>query len=188
MSAPGDGADVQPVDPQVLYSIRRFRQPTWRAVVQAGLFLTIAGLGLSMALGQPSRPELGWPMAVFGLVFAATVPMLTTFGGRRSVELHDEGFVVRTLLSRRRHRWADVSDFALATLLPGRGMRQSYVVYDAAGDRGLLVRLNRFLTGRGRSLPVGIEPDGFPGNSVTVAVAMNAWRERALDSATRNSA
>lgn len=175
------GAGAPEVDDRILLGLRNFRQPGWRALVQCGLFLTIAALGLSMVFGQPSRPELGWPIAVLGLALGILVPGLTTFGGRRRVELSEEGFTVHGLLGRERRRWSDVSEFTLATVLPGRGMRQTYVVYDAEGDRGPIVALNRFLTGRGRSLPRGIEPVDLPGNAVTVAMAMNAWRQRALD-------
>lgn len=181
-SGPGDAAPQ--IDDSILLGMRQFRQPGWRAAVQCGLFLTIAALGLSMVFGQPSRPEIGWPLAAVGLLLGILVPGLTTIGGRRSVELFDEGFVVYELFRTKRYLWSEVSDFALATLLPGRGMRQTYVVYDAKGDGGALVAFNRFLSGRGRSLPIGIEPAGQPGNAVTVAYAMNAWRQRALDSGT----
>lgn len=182
MSAPGVAdADGQQVDPEILYGLRVFRQPKWRAAVQAGLFLTLASLGLLMAIGQPPKPGVGWPIAVIGLALALAVPVLTTFGGRRRVELFEEGFVVHSLIGTRRHRWSEVSDFTLATMLPGRGMRQTYVVYDAEGDSGALVRFNRFLAGRGRSLPIGVEPEQIPGNAVTLALTMNAWRQRALD-------
>ena len=179
---PGQAPDTPQVDERILLGLRSFRQPAWRALVQFGLFATIAALGLSMVFGQPSRPEIGWPVALAGIVLAVLIPGLTTLGGRRRVELFDEGFVVHALFGTARHRWSEVSDFALATMLPGRGMRQTYVVFDAAGDRGVLVALNRFLSGRGRSLPIGIEPVELPGNAVTVALAMNAWRQRALDS------
>lgn len=182
MSAPaatGDGAP--PIDERLLLELRSFRQPAWRAAVQGGLFLTAAALGLSMVLGLPPRPELGWPIAAIGLALGVAVPLATTVGGRRRVELFDEGFVVHSLIGSRQHRWSEVSEFQLASLLPGRGMRQTYVVYDAAGDDGALAALNRFLSGRSRSLPIGIEPVGLPGNAVTVAVTMNAWRRRALD-------
>lgn len=178
---PAGSGEALPVDDRILLGMREFRQAPWRAVVQCGLFLTAAALGLSMVFGQPSRPAVGWPIALVGLALALVIPGLTTIGGRRRVELFDEGFVVHALFGSERHRWQDVSDFTLATMLPGRGMRQTYVVYDAAGDRGMLVAFNRFLTGRGRSLPIGIEPVGLPGNAVTVAVAMNAWRQKALD-------
>ena len=184
----GTAGTPPPVDERVLFDLRSFRQPVWRAVAQGGLFLTAAALGLSMAFGQPSRPELGWPIALVGLALGVAVPLATTIGGRRRVELFDEGFVVHSLIGSRRHRWSEVSDFVLATLLPGRGMRQTYVVYDAAGDTGVMVALNRFLTGRGRSLPIGIEPAEVPGNAVTMAVAMNAWRQRALDRETPDAA
>lgn len=187
MSAPGvsgagEDSAAPAVDDRILLGLRSFRQPAWRAAVQFGLFATVAALGLSMVFGQPSRPELGWPVAAVGIVLALLVPGLTTFGGRRRVELFEDGFVVRSLFGTARYRWPDVSDFALAALLPGRGMRQTYVVFDAAGDRGILIAINRFLSGRGRSLPIGIEPVDLPGNAVTVALAMNAWRQRALDS------
>lgn len=190
MSAPVPALPTQDtneplVDDRILLGLRSFRQPVWRALVQLGLFLTMAALGLSMVFGQPSRPELGWPIAAAGLVLAILVPGLATLGGRRRVELVAEGFVVHGLFGTVRRRWSEVSDFTLATVLPGRGMRQTYVVYDAAGDRGPLVALNRFLTGRGRSLPMGIEPVELPGNAVTVALAMNAWRQRALDTGGR---
>jgi len=180
------GQDEEPlqIDESILLGMRSFRQPVWRAVVQFGLFLTIAALGLSMVFGLPPRPEIGWPVAAVGLILGILVPGMTTIGKRRRVELFDEGFVVYELFRTKRYRWSEVSDFALATLVPGRGMRQTYVVYDARGDGGALVGFNRFLSGRGRSLPIGIEPEGVPGNAVTVAYAMNAWRQRALDSAT----
>lgn len=189
MSGPGEqGSGQDPeaaqVDERILLGLTSFRQPAWRALVQFGLFATVAGLGLSMVFGQPSRPEIGWPVAIAGIVLALVVPGLTTLGGRRRVELYEEGFVVHALFGTARHRWSEVSDFVLATMLPGRGMRQTYVVYEAAGDRGVLVALNRFLSGRGRSLPIGIEPVDVPGNAVTVALAMNAWRQQALDRAT----
>jgi hypothetical protein len=182
-SAQNDSAEPQPIDPRTLLGINSFGQPIWRAVVQAGLFFTVAGLGVSMALGQPPKPELGWSIALLGAVAGVVLPGLATFGGRRRVELFEEGFVVRSMFHTRQHRWTEVSDFVLATMLPGRGMRQTYVVYDAEGDRGILIRLNRFLSGRGRSLPIGLEPAHMPGNAVTVALTLNAWRERAIDKA-----
>ena len=136
-----------------------------------------------MLFARPPKPELGWTIAVLGVLVGIVVPGLTTFGDRRRVDLFDEGFEVRSLFSTDRYRWSQVSDFVLATTLPGRSMRQTYVVYDAEGDRGFLVGVNRFLTGRGRSLPIGLEPAGMPGNAVTVMVTLNAWRERALDKA-----
>ncbi|MEQ8817923.1 MAG: hypothetical protein RLO51_09240 [Thalassobaculum sp.] len=186
MSAPRDdrsapGSEVPQIDDSILLGMRSFRQPLWRALVQCALFLTIAGLGLSMVFGQPPRPDIGWPIAAVGLLAGILVPGLTTIGRRRRVELFDEGFVVHELFRTRHYRWSEVSDFGLATLLPGRGMRQTYVVYDARGDHGALVGFNRFLSGKGRSLPIGIEPADLPGNAVTVAYAMNAWRQRALD-------
>lgn len=182
MSAPGGGDAEGPlVDPGVLLELDRFRQPVWRAAVQGGLFLTMASLGLMMAVGQPPKPGVGWPIAAVGLALAIAVPVLTTLGGRRRVELFEEGFVVHSLVGSRRHRWTEVSEFSIATVLPGRGMRQAYVVYDAAGDSGALVRLNRFLSGRGRSLPIGVEPERIPGNAITLLLTMNAWRQRALD-------
>ena len=174
-------ANEQQVDPKILLGIRLFRQPPWRSVVQAALFFTVAAIGFSMVLGKPPRPDLGWPIAALGVVLGVVLPSLSTFCGRRRVELFDEGFVVHSLFGTRRHRWSEVSDFTLATLLPGRGMRQAYVVYDAEGDRGLAIGFNRFLTGRGRSLPIGVEPTDIPGNAITVALVMNAWRQRALD-------
>lgn len=182
MSRQDQGTGEQPIaDPAILLSLRTFRQPAWRALVQIGLFFTIAAAGLSLALGKPPKPEVGWPLAAFGVVLGIVVPWLTTFGGRRRVELFEDGFVVHGLFRTRRWRWTEVSDFTLATTLPGRGMRQTYVVFDAAGDRGALIRMHKFLSGRGHSLPIGLEPPEFPGNAVTVALTMNAWRERALD-------
>ncbi len=182
----GPGDEVPQIDDRILLGMRSFRQPTWRALVQCGLFLTVAALGLSMVFGQPSRPEIGWPVAAVGVLLAIMIPGLTTVGRRRRVELFEEGFVVHELFRTRHYRWSEVSDFALATLVPGRSMRQTYVVYDAVGDSGALVGFNRFLSGRGRSLPIGIEPEDSPGNAVTVAYAMNAWRQRALDSGPRD--
>lgn len=183
-NGPQNGPETPQVDERILLGLRSFRLPAWRALVQFGLFATLAALGLSMVFGQPSRPEIGWPIAVAGLAMALVVPALTTIGGRQRVELFDEGFSVHGLFSTRHYRWSEVSDFSLASLLPGRGMRQTYVVFDLAGDRGALVAFNRFLTGKGRSLPIGIEPVDLPGNAVTVALALNAWRQRALDSKT----
>lgn len=180
-SAPGQEEAPQ-IDDSILLGMRVFRQPAWRAIVQCALFLSIAALGLSMVFGQPSRPDIGWPIAAVGLLLGILVPGLTTIGRRRRVELFEEGFVVHELFRSRNYRWSEVSEFGLATMLPGRGMRQTYVVYDALGDTGALVGFNRFLSGKGRSLPIGIEPAGVPGNAVTVAYAMNAWRQRALDS------
>ncbi|HEY9568996.1 MAG TPA: hypothetical protein VIR38_12960, partial [Thalassobaculum sp.] len=118
---------------------------------------------------------------------AIAVPALTTFGRRRRVELFDEGFAVHSLVGSRRHRWSEVSDFTLATVLPGRGMRQTYVVYDVIGETGPRAGFNRFLTGRGRSLPIGLEPARLPGNAVTLALTMNAWRQRAVDGKAANT-
>jgi len=180
VSVQGQGADETPYDPQILLGIRTFRQPMWRSVVQAGLFFTIAVIGFSMILGQPPRPDIGWPVAALGVTLGLLLPGMATYGGRRRVDLYEEGFVVHSLFTTSRHRWSEVSDFTLATVLPGRGMRQAYVVYDVKGDRGLAIRLNRFLTGRGWSLPIGLEPTDIPGNAVTIALVMNAWRQRAL--------
>ena len=180
MSAQGQGVDETPYDPQILLGIKTFRQPLWRSVVQAGLFFTIAVIGFSMILGQPPRPDIGWPVAVLGVTLGVLLPGMATYGGRRRVDLYEEGFVVHSLFTTSRHRWTEVSEFTLATVLPGRGMRQAYVVYDVAGDRGLAIRFNRFLTGRGWSLPIGLEPTEIPGNAVTIVLVMNAWRARAL--------
>lgn len=188
MSPSRNDAEVPQVDERLLLGLRDFRLSPWRALVQFGLFATVAALGLSMVFGQPPRPDIGWPIAIAGIVAAVVIPALTTVGGRQRVELFDEGFVVYGLFRTRQHRWSEVSDFALASVLPGRGMRQTYVVYDLAGDRGPMVALNRFLTGRGRALPIGLEPVEMPGNAVTVAVTMNAWRQRWLDSGGRESA
>ena len=45
----GTAGAPPPVDERVLFDLRSFRQPVWRAVAQGGLFLTAAALGLSMA-------------------------------------------------------------------------------------------------------------------------------------------
>ena len=72
-SAQNDSAEPQPIDPRTLLGINSFGQPIWRAVVQAGLFFTVAGLGVSMALGQPPKPELGWSIALLGAVAGVVV-------------------------------------------------------------------------------------------------------------------
>jgi len=185
VSAPQNDPEAPQVDERILLGLRSFRLPLWRALVQFGLFGTGAALGLSMVFGQPARPEVGWPVTIIGLVLAVVVPALTTFGGRQRVELFDEGFSVHRLFTTQHHRWSEVSEFALASILPGRGMRQTYVVYDLKGDHGGLVAFNRFMTGKGHSLPIGIEPVDVPGNAVTVALTMNAWRQRSLDSDAR---
>ena len=180
MNAPKD-TGVEMIDPQVLLGITTLRQPTWRSVAQAGLFLTVALIGALLVFGEPPKPDTGWPILLTGLALGIGIPAMTTVGGRRRVDLFEQGFVVHELFVTRRHRWSEVSDFTLATVIPGRSLRQAYVVYDVVGDRGFGTWFNRVLSGRSRSLPTGIEPTDIPGNAVTVALTMNAWRARYLN-------
>jgi len=146
----------------------------------AGLCLSVVGIGVSIALGDRARPDVGWPITAMGVVLTAGYGYVALVLARPSVTLDRTGFTVRRLFRTTRYPWNGVSDFTVSTALPWRAMRHRYVVFDRVGDGGALIAARRFLTGRARALPRGMEPSRFPGNAETVAMIMNAWRDRAL--------
>ena len=147
--------------------------------------LSVVGIGLSIALGDRARPDAGWPIAVIGVALTAGYAYVTMVLKRPGVLLDRDGFTVRRVFRTSRFSWNNVSDFTISTALPWRSMRHRYAVFDRVGDVGPWADVRRFLMGRARALPRGMEPAMFPGNTETVVMIMNAWRDRALATGAR---
>lgn len=158
------------------------RVPVWRAVTRALCFLSLAGAGVAIANVQVNpHPTFGYSMFAFFFAIAMLVSIGPMLFSRCEVEVAKDGFVVRYNFSTRAFRWDEVSEFTIATLTPGRGTRQTYVVFDRDGPVTAMDRFNRILSGKSDPLPMGLEP-AVPegGNAVRVAAVMNTWRERYL--------
>lgn len=152
-----------------------------RALLAMAFLVSLAAIGVSVALGERGNPDAGWPIAMLGTALAGGYFHAIWVLGRQSVHLDRDGFTVRTLFHTKRYSWNVVSEFGLSAALPWRTMRHRYAVFDCLGDEGFAAHIRRIFAGAGHALPVGLEPADKPGNAATVTMIMNAWRDRALD-------
>jgi hypothetical protein len=112
----------------------------------------------------------GW---IFVGFFVVGIPTgLSMLFGSEGVSLDRGGFEVRSLISRKRYRWTDVSKFSVVRMWDAHCIGFD----DTARKRPLLDSVNRFAFGHSNwisNVLVG-------GNMNKACALMNAFRERAL--------
>ncbi len=154
--------------------------PGWRRAVFPFACAVVAAAGGALIVGEEPRPETGAIMVAVGLVAGAAFLAATQLFARLQVRLDREGMTVARLWTVRRYGWDEVSVFEVAGRGTARGAKLAYVVFDA--DRGWPIAraMNRFLTGRGHILPIGLVLEDGSGDAIVIAEVLNAWRARAL--------
>jgi hypothetical protein len=146
---------------------RNLPRAVWKNVLGFAVSLAFAAVG---ALMLEDGEIMGWaPMGFFALCAVVFGVYLI---GDYGVSLDSEGFELRTVLSRKRWPWRDVSAFEIAA-----SHRTRMIFFDDTGSQQtFLGKVNKWLFGRTSSLPSIV----IGGKLEEACALLNAYRAQAL--------